>query len=82
VFTIPSSVRALLAATGHFLTIFPASVLSVSAHPLKVLPVELAFHPVPVGVVTLKDRPLSPVARLFIDCAREIAKPLMKSKRE
>jgi hypothetical protein len=31
-------------------------------------------------IVTLKDRTLSPVAQLFIDCAREIARPLAKMK--
>jgi hypothetical protein len=30
----------------------------------------------PNGIVTLKNRTLSPVAQLFIDCAREVAKPL------
>jgi len=31
---------------------------------------------VPVGIVTLKNRTLSPVAQLFIEHAREVAKPL------
>jgi hypothetical protein len=35
----------------------------------------------PNGIVTLKNRTLSPVAQLFIDCAREVAKPLAKTKR-
>jgi hypothetical protein len=30
--------------------------------------------------MTLKGRTLSPVAQLFIDCAREVAKPLAKKK--
>jgi hypothetical protein len=30
----------------------------------------------PVGIVTLKNRTLSPASELFIDCARKIAKPL------
>jgi hypothetical protein len=34
----------------------------------------------PSGIVTLKNRALSPVAQLFIDCAREVAKPLAKRK--
>ena len=39
----------------------------------------LAELPIPVSsssVVTLRDRTLSPVAQLFIDCAREVTKPL------
>jgi DNA-binding transcriptional LysR family regulator len=47
---------------------------------LKALPVELPLPRVPVGIVTLKNRTLSPVARLFIEHAREIAKPLAKRK--
>jgi len=33
---------------------------------------------VPVAIVTLKNRTLSPVAKLFIQHAHEIAKPLAK----
>jgi DNA-binding transcriptional LysR family regulator len=47
---------------------------------LKVLPVELPTAPVSVGIVTLKNRTLSPVAQLFIEHARELAKPLAKKK--
>jgi hypothetical protein len=36
---------------------------------------------VPVGIVTLKKRTLSRVAQLFIDGAREVAKPLAKSSK-
>jgi len=32
------------------------------------------------GVVTLKNRSLSPVALLVVDCAREVAKRMQKSK--
>jgi hypothetical protein len=45
---------------------------------LKVLPVRQALTRVPVGIVTLKNRTLSPLAQLFIDDAREVAKPLAK----
>jgi hypothetical protein len=38
------------------------------------LPVKLPVHPPPVGIVTLKNRSVSPVTRLFIECAREIAR--------
>lgn len=34
----------------------------------------------PNGIVTLRDRALSPVAQLFIDSAREFAKPMAKRK--
>jgi DNA-binding transcriptional LysR family regulator len=80
--TLPSEVRASLLATGRFLTIFPTSALrSFAERPLlKVLPVELPMAPVPVGIVTLKNRTLGPVAQLFIEHAREVAKALATRK--
>jgi hypothetical protein len=47
---------------------------------IKVLAVELPRAQRPNGIATLKNRALSPVAKLFIDCAREVAKPLAKRK--
>jgi len=35
---------------------------------------------VPIGILTLKNRTPSPVTRLFIEHAREVAKPLAKRK--
>ncbi len=82
VVTIPLDVRISLLATGHFLTIFAASVwrFSIRRPELKVLPVELPMARVPSGIVTLKNRTLSPVAQLFVDAARKVAKPLGKGK--
>jgi DNA-binding transcriptional LysR family regulator len=76
-------VRISLLATGHFVTIFPASVLRFpTMRPeIKVLPVELPMAHAQNAIVTLKNRPLSPVAQLFIDCAREDAKPMTKHLR-
>lgn len=74
--------RVSLLATGRFVTIFPASAFRFLSKrsELKVLPVELPMARRPNGIVTLKNRALSPVARLFIDCAREVAKPLARRK--
>jgi DNA-binding transcriptional LysR family regulator len=47
---------------------------------IKILPVELPIDRVPIGIVTLKNRTLSPTAKLFIEHAREVAKPLAKQK--
>jgi DNA-binding transcriptional LysR family regulator len=71
-----------LLANGRFLAMFPRSLLQFSAKRLsiKVLPVELPTQPAPIGIVTLKNRTISPVAQLFIDCAREVARPLAKTK--
>jgi DNA-binding transcriptional LysR family regulator len=75
--------RISLLATGRFVTIFPASAFRflTKRSELKVLPVELPMARRPNGIVTLKNRALSPVAQIFIDCAREVAKPLAKRKR-
>jgi DNA-binding transcriptional LysR family regulator len=74
--------RISLLATGRFVTIFPASALRFLTRrsELKILPVELPMARRPNGIVTLKNRTLSPVAKLVIDCAREVAKPLAKLK--
>jgi len=79
----PPQARMSLLVTGRFLTIFPASAIRFSAQrsEIKVLPVELPMARVPIGVVTLENRTLSPVARLFIDTARQVAKPLVKRNR-
>jgi len=71
-----------LLASGHFLSVMPRSLLQFSAALIsfKVLPVELPARLAPVGIITLKNRTPSPVAQLFIDHAREIAKPLAKRK--
>jgi DNA-binding transcriptional LysR family regulator len=45
---------------------------------LRPLPVKLAIQPGPVGIVTLKNRTINPVAQRFIDCAREFIKALGK----
>jgi len=76
VFTISAAVRISLLVTGRFLTIFPASILKfpVKRPELKVLPVELPIARLPIGIVILKNRTLSPVAQLFIDSARDVAK--------
>lgn len=72
--TIP--VRNALLATGRFLTIVPSSLLRFSTNtpPLKRLPIKLKTKRRPIAVITLKSRTLSPVAQLFINSARELAK--------
>jgi len=73
--------RMSLLATGRFVTILPASALKFPAMrpEIKALPV-LPMARAPNGIVTLKARALSPVAQLFIDCAREVAKAAAKRK--
>jgi DNA-binding transcriptional LysR family regulator len=74
--------RGSLLHTGRYLSVVPRSLLQFGGlrTSLKVLPVKLPIEPRPVAIVTLKGRTLSPVASLFIECAREIAKPLAKGQ--
>jgi len=76
-------VRMSLVAAGRFLTIAPSSLLRLHTGraELKILPVQLPMDRLPVVIATLKDRALSPVAKLFIQHAHEAAKPLGKKKR-
>jgi DNA-binding transcriptional LysR family regulator len=70
-----------LVASGCFLGLLPSSILHFSGDdlPLKMLPVKLPPLPAPaVAIVTLKNRTLSPVAKLLIGCIRSVLKPVAK----
>src|SRR5262249_25285858 len=80
--TYSMDLRAKLPASSRFITVVPRSVLRLEGgrSTLKMLPVEMPTQPWLVAVLTLKNRTLSPVVERFIDCAREVAKPLAKKK--
>jgi DNA-binding transcriptional LysR family regulator len=80
VFASSIHLRNKLLAGRRFLTMVPCFVLTgpLKDQSLKALPIELPMTRRPVGIVTLKNRTLSPVAQLFIEHAREVAKPLAK----
>jgi len=63
-----------LVASGRFVAILPVSILRFGGHDqaLKRLPIKLPAQPRPVGIVTLKNRTLSPVAKLFIECVHRV----------
>ena len=69
---------------GNWVGTVPASLLRFGANipQLKVLPVDLPIPPWPVGAMTLKNRTLTPVVKLFIDCAREVVKPLARKNKK
>jgi DNA-binding transcriptional LysR family regulator len=75
------TMRTKLAEGGRFLAVVPAYILRFSGKlvSLRVLPVELPTTRRQIGIITLKNRTLSPLAQLFIDCARDIARPLTKA---
>jgi DNA-binding transcriptional LysR family regulator len=67
-----------LIATGRFLGLLNRSVVRSSGAQvgLKVLPVNVPAHRIAVDIITVKNRTLSPLANLFISCARDTIKPL------
>lgn len=69
-----------LIASGKFVGILPASVARFNAQAgrLKVLPTKLAPVHSAVGIITVKDRTLSPLGALFIAIARDTAKLQVK----
>jgi molybdate transport repressor ModE-like protein len=71
-------IRANLLRTGRYLSIIPEFWLQLPGrHPfIKKLAVDLPVTGAPIGIITLKNRKPSPVVQRFIDCAREVAKPL------
>lgn len=64
--------------SGRFVGHFGDGLLEFYANrfALKKLPIDLPIEPFAVAIVTLKNRTISPVAQLFIDCARDVARPL------
>jgi DNA-binding transcriptional LysR family regulator len=76
------NMRTRLAATGPYLAVVPASIMRFPGKhaSIKVLPVELLTTQRQIGIITLKNRTLSPLAQLFIECAREVARPLAKAR--
>jgi molybdate transport repressor ModE-like protein len=64
---------------GAFLTVRPRS--WVLQEGLAVVPVNVALPPMPVALVTLKNRTLSPIVERFAECAREVAKSIVRKSR-
>jgi DNA-binding transcriptional LysR family regulator len=69
-------VRMHLLATGRYLTMLGSIVLQYNLErwSLKRLPVDLHVPETPIAVFTLKNRTISPVARLFLDQVRAQAR--------
>jgi DNA-binding transcriptional LysR family regulator len=61
--------------TGRWLGLVPASVMRFGGERMriKIPPVKISPPPAPVGLITVKDRALTPLAQRFIDCTRKIA---------
>jgi DNA-binding transcriptional LysR family regulator len=67
-----------LLATGRFVSAESRSVLRYNgaASSVILLPVDLPIRSWPVAIVTLKGRTINPVVQTFIDCVRDVSKPL------
>jgi DNA-binding transcriptional LysR family regulator len=57
---------------GPFLTSYPRSWAILGD--FKVVPVDTPLQPMPLSIVTLKNRTLSPAVARFVDCVRDVAK--------
>jgi DNA-binding transcriptional LysR family regulator len=80
--TLSISLRNEMIAGGDFVTLLTRSVVRTFSkrYSLKVLPIQLPAHRSPVGIVMLKNRTIAPVVKLFIQCARQVAKSMMKEE--
>jgi DNA-binding transcriptional LysR family regulator len=65
-------------ATGRFLSMHSGSMIRLNGDRLGVraLPIKLPIRPRPVGIITIKNRTISPVAQLFIAQMQEVAKSI------
>jgi DNA-binding transcriptional LysR family regulator len=69
-----------LLATGRYLAIYSSSRLRLNGRRLgiKVLPVRLPPQPPSIGIVTMKNRTLNPIAGLFLEEMRQVIRSLPK----
>jgi DNA-binding transcriptional LysR family regulator len=76
VYSLP--LRLHLLGTGEYLSLVPGSVLHFSGEhmALKALPVQLPEWRLPVAIVTLKGRKLSPVAQTLIESVRQVTRTI------
>jgi DNA-binding transcriptional LysR family regulator len=79
--TVSIQLSASLVASGEFVGILPTSVAALTAHraALKVLPLKFSGPRISAEIVSLKNRTLSPAVELFINCAREVARSLVRA---
>jgi DNA-binding transcriptional LysR family regulator len=73
-------VRSAMLSTGRFLSMVPRVVLQFPTQnqSFRAFKIELPTTSRPLALLTLKNRTLNPVAQLFIECARQTARPLAR----
>jgi DNA-binding transcriptional LysR family regulator len=74
ILTLSIQVHSNLLATGKFVSALPRSTLGWGADhlPFRALPIAMPTTFAPVAIVALRARNLSPAAKLFLDCLREV----------
>jgi DNA-binding transcriptional LysR family regulator len=77
--TIAMSLRLALLASGNYISCIASSVYRNGAQgrPIQSLPIDLGLK-LPIAMITLKQRTLSPAAQVFIDCARQVAQEMAR----
>jgi DNA-binding transcriptional LysR family regulator len=75
--TLSTQLRAHLLANGSYIASVAHSALRLhSGYAIKALPVELPDRTTPVGIITLKNRTLSPAVERFIEHVRDFTRPM------
>ena len=76
--TVSGQLRDFLSLRGPFVALVPVSFLKINAATagIKMLPLRLPTPPMPVVMITLRNRTLSRTVELFLDCARDVAKSI------
>jgi DNA-binding transcriptional LysR family regulator len=80
--TISVQVMIGLLATRRFIAMLPGSVIHFSGKRFSTegLPIKLPVPGLPIAIITLRNRTISPAAKIFIQMAREITKSLPKAR--
>jgi DNA-binding transcriptional LysR family regulator len=78
--TLSGQLTVTLTASGLFVGVSPGSVAHFHRRAgLKILALKLPAVHSATSIVTVKNRTLSPSANLFIDCARQVIRPIASS---
>jgi DNA-binding transcriptional LysR family regulator len=80
IITLSIQLYTIMLESGRWLGLVPGSVIRVGPKrpSLKILPVKVSAPPHPVGIITVKNRTLSPLAERFIDQLRTSSEKLRR----
>jgi DNA-binding transcriptional LysR family regulator len=83
ILTLSIQVHSNLLATGKFVTALPSSTLGWGADhlPFMALPIAMPTTFAPVAIIAIRGRTLSPAAKLFLNCLRELVARREKRRR-